>query len=85
MVEFCVLIVTINQQETLEIFMSRAAKSQSHYLVSSTLTHAFELGLENDIVGNIAKLEQLVMVRILVDDSGREGGGHSQDACRSFW
>jgi hypothetical protein len=76
--------VRINK-ETLKIFMPRAAKSQPPYLLSSTLTHPFELGLENDIVRNIAKLEQLVMVRILLDDSGREGSGDSQDACRSFW
>jgi hypothetical protein len=54
-------------------------------VISSTLTDAFEPGLENDIIGNVAKFEQLVMVRILLDDSGREGGGHGQDACRSFW
>ncbi len=76
--------VRINLQETLEMFM--LSLSLHYYLViSSTLTDAFEPGLENDIIGNVAQFEQLVMVRILLDDSGREGGGHSQDACRSFW
>ncbi len=54
------------------------------FVFEYTLTHAFELGLEHDIVTNIAKLEQLVMVGILLDDGGRVRGSHSQDACRSF-
>jgi hypothetical protein len=55
------------------------------FVFEYTLTHAFELALEHDIVTNIAKLEQLVMVGILLDDGGRVRGSYSQDACGSFW
>jgi hypothetical protein len=65
--------------------MSWEALYSPHIFVFEyTLTHAFELGLEHDIVTNIAKFEQLVMVGILLDDGGRVRGSHSQDACRSF-